>query len=182
MSIIFFLNSKMDKMSQEKQKQLKTILNLLEKSKISEEGYESSEQPFFMNGKSEDFKINYKYIPDLPDSLNRHFKMLYQVVGDPEREVYIDGWTIMSLNEAMTQYKEYCSKGQKNVFNIGYRYAGMGHVEMLSCNLYNHLLFIRMDGGSNGWDREYNYKKVINFNHREYDYFYFNQWYNKLNL
>ena len=29
---------------------------------------------------------------------------------------------------------------------------------------------------------KYNYKKVINFNYREYDYFYFNQWYNKLNL
>ena len=40
----------------------------------------------------------------------------------------------------------------------------MGHVEMLHCNLYISLLFIRMDGGSNGWDREYNYKKVINFN------------------
>ena len=65
-------------MSQEKQKQLKTILKLLEKSKISEEGYESSEQPFFMNGKSTDFKINYKYVPDVPDSLNRHFKMFYQ--------------------------------------------------------------------------------------------------------
>ena len=48
----------------------------------------------FMNGKSENFKINYKYVPDIPDSLNRHFKMFYQVVGDPSREVYIDGWTI----------------------------------------------------------------------------------------
>ena len=62
LSIIFFLNLKMDKMSQEKHKQLKTILNLLEKSKISEEGYESSNKLFFMNGKSEDFKINYKYV------------------------------------------------------------------------------------------------------------------------
>ena len=52
-----------------------------------------------MKDVSSDFKINHKPIPDLPDSLNRHFKMFYQVVGDPDREVYINDWTIMSLNE-----------------------------------------------------------------------------------
>lgn len=172
----------MDKITEAKKKQLKTILNLLEKSKVSVEGYESSQQPFFMKDVSSDFKINHKPIPDLPDSLNRHFKMFYQVVGDPDREIYINDWTIMSLNEAMKQYKDYCKNGQTNVFNIGYKYAGMGHVEVLSCNLYNHLLFKRGDGGSNGWDREYNYKKIINFNHKEYEYFYFNEWYNNLNI
>ena len=29
------------------------------------------------------------------------------------------------------RYKELCSKGQTNVFDIGYRYLGMGHIEML---------------------------------------------------
>ena len=80
----------MDKTIGAKKKQLKTIINLLEKSKVSEEGYESSQQPFFIKGFSHDFKINHKFIPDLPDSLNRHFKMFYQVVGDPGREIYID--------------------------------------------------------------------------------------------
>ena len=172
----------MDKTAQSKKKQLESILNLLEKSKVSEEGYESSNKPFFMKGVPSDFKVNHKSIPDLPDTLNRHFKLFYQVVGDPDREVYIDDWTIMSLNEALKQYKDYCSNGQKNVFNIGYKYAGMGHIEVLSCNLYNHLLFIRMDGGSSGWDREYNYKKILKFDYKEYEYFYFHKWYNKLNL
>jgi hypothetical protein len=172
----------MDKTTEAKKKQLKTILNLLEKSKVSEEGYESSDKPFFMKGVPSDFKINHKPIPDLPESLNRHFKMFYQVVGDPDREVYIGDWTIMSLNEALKQYKDYCSKGQTNVFNIGYKYAGMGHIEVLSCNLYNHLLFKRGDGGSSGWDREYNYKKILNFDYKEYEYFYFNEWYNNLNI
>ena len=172
----------MDKTTEAKKKQLKTILNLLEKSKVSEEGYESSDQPFFMKGVPSDFKINHKPIPDLPDSLNRHFKMFYQIVGDPEREVYIGDWTIMSLNEALKQYKDYCSKGQTNVFNIGYKYAGMGHIQVLSCNLYNNLLFKRGDGGSSGWDREYNYKKILNFDYKEYEYFYFNEWYNNLNI
>ena len=101
--------------------------------------------------------------------------LFYEIVGEPDKEVYIGEWTFISLNEALSQYKQYCSDGQSNVFNIGYKYAGMGHIEVLSCNLYNHLLFIRMDGGSSGWDREYNYKKLLEFNYKEYEYFYFNQ-------
>ena len=78
--------------------------------------------------------------------------------------------------------KELCSNGQTNVFDIGYRYLGMGHIEMLSCNLYNNLLFYRRDGGSSGIESEYNYNKLLNFNYREYEYFYFNKWYSDLNI
>ena len=88
----------------------------------------------------------------------------------------------MSLDESLKRYNELCSKGQKNVFDIGYRYLGMGHIEMLSCNLYNHILFYRRDGGSSGYDCEYNYKKLLEFNYKEYEYFYFNKWYNDLNI
>ena len=40
----------------------------------------------------------------------------------------------------------------------------MGHIEMLSCNLYNNLLFYRIHGGSSGIESEYNYNKLLNFN------------------
>ena len=88
---------------------------------------------------------------------------------------------MMSLNEVLENYKKLCSEGQETVFDIGYRYKGMGHIEVLSCNLYNHLLFYRMDGGSNDWDREANYKNIINFNYQEYQYFYFTDWLNRVN-
>ena len=64
---------------------------------------------------------------------------------------------VLSLDEAREQYEDYCDHNQFNVFNIAYRYRGMGHVEVLSCNLYNHLLFLRYDGGSNGYERADNY-------------------------
>ena len=32
----------------------------------------------------------------------------------------------MSLEQTIENYKNFCSKGQKNVFDIGYRYLGMG--------------------------------------------------------
>ena len=165
----------MDKSLKEKTKQVNTILELLKKSKLSNEEYKSTDQPCFMNGENNDFKIDYKPVPEMPDNLNRHFKLFYEILGNPDIEVYIGDWTIMSFNEALKQYKQYCEEGQTNIFNIGYRYLGMGHIEVLSCNLYNHLLFLRNDGGSNGWDREYNHKKIINFDYKEYEYLYFNQ-------
>ena len=172
----------MSKFILQKTEQICKIHNILKNAKLSEDNYQSTSEPFFIGSNPQDFKIGHNTIPELPDSLNRHFKTFYEVVGNPKREVYINEWTIMSLDESLKRYNELCSKGQKDVFDIGYRYLGMGHIEMLSCNLYNHLLFMRRDGGSNGYDREYNYKKLLNFNYREYEYFYFNHWYNDLHI
>ena len=52
----------------------------------------------------------------------------------------------------------------------------MGHIEVLSCDLTNHLLFKRRDGGSNGWDREDNYKDLMNYKMGDSEYIYFNEW------
>ena len=172
----------MEKHLQYKKKQIQTIQELLKNAKTSSENYKSSGEPFFHNDiDSKEFQLNYKSIPELPDSLNRHFKILYELIGDPEVEVYIGEWTIMSLNQCLERYKGLCNDGQTNVFDIGFRYAGMGHIEVLSCNFYNSLLFYRPDGGSNGWDREANYKEVVNFDYTKYDYLYFTQWLNKIN-
>ena len=164
-----------------KKKQTETILELLKDCKVSKEKYKSSIEPFFLSDSSKDFKVGFTSIPELPDNLNRHFKIFYEVIGDPKIEIYIGEWTMMSLDEVLEKYNHYCSEGQKNVFDIGYRYMGMGHIEVLSCNLYNHLLFYRMDGGSNGWDREANYKDIINFDYQKYEYFYFTDWLKKVN-
>ena len=166
----------------EKTEQIRKIHKILKNSKLSSDNHQSSNEPFFMSNRASNFKIGYKSIPELPNNLNRNFKTLYEVIGDPNKEIYINEWTIMSLEESLKRYKELCSKGQNNVFDIGYRYLGMGHIEMLSCNLYNHLLFYRRDGGSSGIEREYNYKKLLEFNYREYKYFYFNKWYSDLNI
>ena len=47
----------------------------------------------------------------------------------------------MSLDKAIEIYKNYCNNGQNKVFDIGYRYMGMGHIEVISCDLDSHLLF-----------------------------------------
>ena len=78
------------------------------------------------------------------------------------------------------QYNKYCDANQRNVFNIAYRYEGMGWVEVLSCDLESHLLFLRKDGGSNGWDREANFKDVIENGSSKYKKFYFSDWFYKI--
>jgi hypothetical protein len=170
----------MDSFLKQKTIHAKGILKLLENAKMSKKGHKSTEQPAFTRGEFSDFKVGHNTLPEIPDSLNRHFKLLYEIVGDPEIEIYVNDWTIMSLNEALEKYEYYCNDGQSNIFDIAYAYAGMGHIDVLSCNLHNHLLFMRRDGGSNGWDREYNYLQAKNFDYRKYEYFYFNSWKNKL--
>ena len=165
-----------------KEKQIKNILSVLKKSKISSDNHISSQVPFFSNSNITNiFDIGFNEInPDIPESLNRNIKIIYQLLGDNNKEIYIGDWTIMSINEAVTRYKTLCEHKQDKVFDIGYRYLGMGHIEMVSCDLDTHLLFYRPDGGSNGWDREINLNNLINEGSSPYKKIYFSQWFYKL--
>lgn len=173
-----------EKLIEYKKKQIKSLLSILNKCKISSDNHNSTSVPFFARSQNiEDFIINNNKINNnIPERLNRNIKLIYELLGDNEKEIYIGDWTLMSINEAVKIYENYCSHGQKNIFDIGYRYIGMGHIEVISCDLNSHLLFYRPDGGSNGWDREANFNKVINKGSKDYEQFYFSKWfYNALN-
>ena len=86
----------------------------------------------------------------------------------------------MSLNKCLENYSEYCKNNQHSVFDIAYRYEGMGHVTVISCDLNNHLLFERDDGGANGYEREDNYKDLLKYKTGDKKYFYFIQFKGKL--
>ena len=170
----------MDKILKDKKIQIIKIKSFLEKyAKLSEENYDITKIPFFSKSNdSKDFYIGYKTIKEkIPKGLNRNIKLLYDIVGHPNKEIYIGEWTILSLEKCMENYTHYCNDGQKNVFDVALRYMGMGHVEVISCDLNTHLLFYRRDGGSNGWDREFNYKKLLNYNPNEYNQFFFSDWF-----
>ena len=70
----------------------------------------------------------------------------------------------LSLNKCLEIYNDYCDNDQKSLFDIAYIYAGMGHIKLVACDLNNHLLFERPDGGSNGYDREDNYQRSLAYN------------------
>tara|TARA_B100001287_G_C22568766_1_gene475181 strand:+ start:58 stop:606 length:549 start_codon:yes stop_codon:yes gene_type:complete len=115
---------------------------------------------------------------EIPDSLNRNIKAIYQYFISDHEELYLYDWIFLSIDEAIDIYKKYCSKGRTDVFDIAYRYVGMGHITMLACDLNTHLFFLRMDGGSNGWDREHNYNDLIENGSKPYTKINFTQWIN----
>ena len=170
----------MDKHLSEKRKQILSVQELLKNSKISDVNYDSTKKPFYTKGDNDDYIMNYKDLPQLPESLNRHIKIFYTLVGNPDKEVYIGDYTFMSLTKCLENYNEYCKNNQHSVFDIAYRYEGMGHITVISCDLNNHLLFERRDGGSNGYDREDNFQGLLKYKTGDKKYFYFIQFKNKL--
>jgi hypothetical protein len=160
--------------------QINKLLKVLNKCKISNENHTSSNLPFFSrNFNPTLFLSNSKCIEQykIPDSLNRNVKLIFELLGDAEREIYIGEWTIMSLKECTERYKDFCENSQKDVFDIGYRYMGMGHIEVISCDLKTHLLFYRSDGGSNGYDRYANYQDILKNGPDKYEKFFFTKWF-----
>ena len=122
----------MDSITRKKMKTITQILDVLNKGTISTNNYTSSNQPFFMKNSSEPFKQYNDLKLEIPENLNNNVKLIYEIFGNEKKEIYLNEWTIMSLEEALKRYKELCKQGQNNVFDIGFRYLDMGHIEMIS--------------------------------------------------
>ena len=178
-NIIHIANT-MSNLIANKTSEITKILEVLKQSSISSNDYVSSHEPFFRNDSNRQSFQQYNTLFDneqIPEALNRNIKTIYQLLGDPKKEIYCGLWTIMSVHEALERYKSLCNKGQSNVFDIGYKYGGMGYIDVLSCDLTTHLLFYRLDGGSNDYDRMYNLNQLIKEGSRPYDKFYFSEWF-----
>jgi hypothetical protein len=170
----------MSNLTDKKSKQISKILAVLNNTTISSTDYISSKEPFFRNDSNTIAFQQYNNLfvdAQIPEGLNRNIKIVYQILGHQKREIYYGPWTIMSLNEALERYKVICANGQSNVFDIGYKYDGMGYINVLSCDLTNHLLFYRLDGGSNDYDRQYNFNELIKNGSQPYKKFYFSHWF-----
>ena len=156
------------------------MLNALSKATISSNDYLSSNDPFFGNDTNVQPFQQYNNLfvdAQIPEGLNRNIKLLYEILGHQKKEIYYGTWTIMSLNQALERYKVICAKGQTNVFDIGYKYDGMGYINVLSCDLTSHLLFYRLDGGSNDYNREANLNDLIKKGSAPYEKIYFSEWF-----
>ena len=82
------------------------------------ENYDSTVEPFFQKREQNDYELDFKELPELPEGLNRHMKIFYSLIGNPELEVYIGDWTFLSLNKCLEIYKDYCDNDQKSLFDI----------------------------------------------------------------
>ena len=84
------------------------INEVLQKSKISNEGYDSMDVGFFLQDENKKlFNIDFKEIKELPRGLNCNVKNIYEIIGNMEREVYLGEWTIMTIQRALEIYEQY---------------------------------------------------------------------------
>ncbi len=90
----------MDHLKQ-KQKQIEKMMDVLKRSKVSTGEFDSTMQPFFKPDVGKvDFEINHDNDFEVPDGLNRNVKLIYDILGDSKKEIYIGEWTIMSLEKS----------------------------------------------------------------------------------
>ena len=154
------------------------ILEVLTGTTMSTSGYTSSNKPFFKeDNEFEPFEMGYDTLPEFPEGLNNNIIYMYKIIGHKDREIYFNEWTIMSVSESLKKYEKYCSEGQKDVFDIAHRYMGLGHIEVLACDLSTHHLYTRPDGGSNGYDREFNHDNMIKNGPIKDKQFLFSEWF-----
>jgi hypothetical protein len=101
-----------------------------------------------------------------------------------QKEIYIGEWTIMTIEKAMEVYNEYKNNGRENVYDFGFRYLGMGHIEIVSCDLDDFKIFFHPGGGSNGYDREDNFQDIVKNGPEKYkeNKKTFDEWFYNINI
>jgi len=95
----------------------------------------------------------------------------YRVLGSSKREFKYKGFTFYSLGGIKRSCETYEGDGQHTFCDIGMQYYGMGHIKVITLCRENGLLFIRIDGGTSGMERELNYNKFIKLDKMEENVF-----------
>ena len=78
---------KLDRATQEIHRRVNLLVDVMENAEMSEEGHNSAMAPFCMKGPCTPFRQDFKRLPELPEGLNRNFKYLYEIIGNPTVDV-----------------------------------------------------------------------------------------------
>jgi len=103
---------------------------------------------------------------------------LYKIMGHPAREYYFGDWIFMSLDKIITMKNAKEKEGQMNVVDFAVLYMGMGHCIIAAMDPRDDKIFYRHDGGSNGWEREDNFKNIVKYESNNGQKFSFKHWMN----
>lgn len=147
------LNKKMKLTHRETKDFLKECAQL---TKASPEDYVSvRETAFFQNSATHQFEegntpLPRKYITFMNQyNFQMKIKLFWIILGNADDEIKCPGFTLMSLSQIEKDKDNY-----SGFIDIGIKYMGMGHIAVLSMDKDSGKLFIRCDGGSNGFERE----------------------------
>lgn len=138
------------------------LLEFMSGCTVNNTDIKSVDCPFF-KGPSEEIDITdltTKLKSEYVEFMNEYnfplkLKLLYLILGNESKELHYNGFVFMDIKTIKDRVDNY-----KNLFDIGFIYRGMGHIMALSMTKTksDNQLFLRLDGGSNGFDREHNYK------------------------
>jgi len=79
-----------------KEKVICRIMDVLKKSKVSSDDFNTSKQPFFLNdNQPSKFKIDFNVIENVPEGLNRNIKLIYDILGTSKKEIYINDFLLL---------------------------------------------------------------------------------------
>ena len=123
------------------------------------------DNPFFLqptsvnisNDQTPDLDEFQKVYDNLPSDIvfNPWIMMAFLFSGSPNRAIIIKDWTIFSLSQAIERILDRKKEHPEITWtDLGHRYMGLGHIQVLRMDLESGSLFTQYDGGSNGYDRE----------------------------
>lgn len=142
---------------------------VLEKSEFSVAGADTSQVPFFINDSDKEVSLSDLEKESTPEyrslvsnlaskwKFTPHLKHLYLLLCTSNREFTYRGFTFFSLDKIISRLDEYEANDQHCICDIALRYEGMGWVEVLALDTESGKYFVRLDGGSNGYDRQFNW-------------------------
>jgi len=105
---------------------------------------------------------NNQKILELSEKINLPSKLLYMYIllDSNTREFTYYNFTFFSIREIEKRLIIYEEDNQNNICDLALCYHGMGWIIVLTLNRKDGKFFLRMDGGSNNYDREDNWNFI----------------------
>ena len=97
--------------------------------------------------------------PNMPYEL----RCIYKVIGNPFVEYYFGRWALRSLKHVEERFNLMKEANNSRIIDFAINYCGMGHCVVCSYDSKDGRIFYRRDGGSNGWDRKYNWEFISKY-------------------
>lgn len=146
-------------------KKLRYAEEILKNAQFTRQGADITQVPFFqadidtqVNLETLENNSTLEYRNQVEDIANRNnwslqLKYIYLLVGTADREFTYRGFTFFSLNKILEREQHYQRVQQNYLCDLALQYEGMGWVYVLTLDRESGQYFVRMDGGSNGYDR-----------------------------
>ena len=154
---------------------LKKAQGILNESNFSIKGADTSQVPFFINSIDKDITIDdldRETTPEYRGQIREFANLwkfpllirnLYLMLGSTDREFVFRGFTFFSFKKILERQKEYCKHNNDNICDLALSYDGMGWVYVLALDTVSGKYFVRSDGGSNDYDRQFNWEYYRNY-------------------